>query len=365
MPITSILLARHAHRTDSESPLWYTTTATPYDPPLSEKGFVQAAALSQTVASEISKNVSAISSSSVRSCSAYRDNYCSCPTQHGPKTETGSEASEVASLDISNTSTYAETARETSPVAFSDAPSLSAWSSLSSTSSFGFSPSLSSHWLPSAPASKTIRVYIHTSPFLRCVQTAHAIAAELQSSASAFASPFVSYAVQTRMDAFLGEWLTPDYFSAGVPPDDGHRSLRESSVSWLLSQGGTASKLLDTSWPLNKFGNSGEYGERWRSMNMRLNLGFNKAVQYYESEEDDTVVVFVTHGAGCNSLLGALARKPILQEVGLASLSIAVPHRGKWELVRMADRDCERDQSMDEAGLHDDDDMYDIEPVHE
>jgi hypothetical protein len=46
-----------------------------------------------------------------------------------------------------------------------------------------------------------------------------------------------------------------------------------------------------------------------------------------EDEEDadwDIVLILVTHGAGCNALIGALTNHPVLLDVGMASLTMAV-----------------------------------------
>ncbi|MCJ1310615.1 hypothetical protein MMC25_004280 [Agyrium rufum] len=98
------------------------------------------------------------------------------------------------------------------------------------------------------------------------------------------------------------------------------------------------------------FGDGGEYGEEWSSMHKRFRHGMHRLVtwhqqapatkkQYSESgsllspvlttpqeqeEEDfDLVVIVVTHGAGCNALIGALTDQPALLDVGLASLTMA------------------------------------------
>lgn len=43
-----------------------------------------------------------------------------------------------------------------------------------------------------------------------------------------------------------------------------------------------------------------------------------------DEDDEDTVVVLVTHGAGCNALIGALTNQPVLLDVGMASLTMAV-----------------------------------------
>jgi hypothetical protein len=88
------------------------------------------------------------------------------------------------------------------------------------------------------------------------------------------------------------------------------------------------------------WGNGGEYGEEWSSMHRRFRNGLSKMIEWYQehgtavnkavdvlgSNEGDTdiVLVLVTHGAGCNALLGALTNQPVLLDVGMASLTMAV-----------------------------------------
>ena len=43
-----------------------------------------------------------------------------------------------------------------------------------------------------------------------------------------------------------------------------------------------------------------------------------------DHENTDLVIILVTHGAGCNALIGALTNQPVLLDVGMASLTMAV-----------------------------------------
>lgn len=43
-----------------------------------------------------------------------------------------------------------------------------------------------------------------------------------------------------------------------------------------------------------------------------------------DEEQEDLVVIMVTHGAGCNALIGGLTSQPVLLDVGMASLTMAV-----------------------------------------
>ena len=96
------------------------------------------------------------------------------------------------------------------------------------------------------------------------------------------------------------------------------------------------------------WGNGGEYGEEWSSMHKRFRRGLTQLVNWYrvnddsikrtsqpstshgasstadDDEDTDFVVVLVTHGAGCNALIGAMTNQPVLLDVGMASLTMAV-----------------------------------------
>ncbi|GAB7337830.1 hypothetical protein MBLNU457_4231t1 [Dothideomycetes sp. NU457] len=95
------------------------------------------------------------------------------------------------------------------------------------------------------------------------------------------------------------------------------------------------------------WGTGGEYGEEWSEMHRRFRHGLATMVEFYshggkatdeqeavaqaygdgdadDEENTEVVVIMVTHGAGCNALLGALTDQPVLLDVGMASLSMAV-----------------------------------------
>lgn len=358
------------------------------------------------------------------------------------------------------------------------------------------------------------RVVIHTSPFLRCVQTSIAISSGLAQnpghihhkrplsshsakSANLYSSPRIRPTVATdsprlaaipepsspatsnekgddgqplikkstlRVDAFLGEWLTPDYFELITPPPgsvmmvagakadllrrEDYSSLiqlrdavnarplqgfpggwgspvvtavsdqedaalpslssigqalpRRDRTSSLSSAGSSGSRhsgkilstmstgnnaqrgvyqapvptyaisnseaippgyvahardacvTVDYQWdsmrePQN-WGSGGEYGEEWSSMHKRFRRGLQQLIHFYRNQDDpeasasksttdenvngdcgdvseedvDLVIILVTHGAGCNALIGALTNQPVLLDVGMASLTMAV-----------------------------------------
>ncbi|KAL8969557.1 MAG: hypothetical protein Q9183_001946 [Haloplaca sp. 2 TL-2023] len=96
------------------------------------------------------------------------------------------------------------------------------------------------------------------------------------------------------------------------------------------------------------WGNGGEFGEEWSAMHKRFRRGLDGMIDWYqenhvdtttqdiidgakessstsEEVEDDTItaLVLVTHGAGCNALIGAITNQPVLLDVGMSSLTMA------------------------------------------
>ncbi|KAI4255964.1 MAG: hypothetical protein LQ352_002315 [Teloschistes flavicans] len=97
------------------------------------------------------------------------------------------------------------------------------------------------------------------------------------------------------------------------------------------------------------WGDGGDYGEEWSAMHKRFRKGLQSMISWYQhnhtelttqnlidgtdnvpkpvgdAEDDvDTVLVLVTHGAGCNALIGAVTNQPVLLDVGMASLTMAI-----------------------------------------
>lgn len=345
---------------------------------------------------------------------------------------------------------------------------------------------------------RRFRIVIHSSPFLRCIQTSIGISAGLASnpepappvhpranSTTSAANPRLRPTINTepsnlrpktprrsvmkktvlRLDAFLGEWLTPGYFELITPPpgsglmlasakaellrkeDYGssfhthhspyynsgsslgtgqmwgqspvaakpesglennagslagslsHSSGRNGSVtsngeSHLLSGGAYVAPVpsyavdhnseipegyvphardncchVDYQWDSMRgtldWGDGGALGEEWAAMHQRFRKGLQRLVDWYstadqptemvtkerrhsvqhddecavEDDDDDdaevdSVVILVSHGAGCNALIGAITHQPVLTDVGLASLTQAVRKPGKDHDIR-------------------------------
>ena len=125
-----------------------------------------------------------------------------------------------------------------------------------------------------------------------------------------------------------------------------------------VSHARDACVIVDNSWdslrPPLDWGSGGEYGEEWSAMHKRFRKGLQEMISWYRShdrsetlkpitddssesrdsnsedpddcddDDMDTVLILVTHGAGCNALIGALTSQPVLLDVGMASLTVAV-----------------------------------------
>ncbi|BFZ57159.1 hypothetical protein PYCC9005_004210 [Savitreella phatthalungensis] len=151
------------------------------------------------------------------------------------------------------------------------------------------------------------RFVIHTSPFLRCIQTAVTLACVLPKPPT------------LRIDSGLGEWLTPDYYQ-DIQPPPAMRELSESARQSALQSADRYKIDLDLGWDSEKLGRGGDYGEEWPEMHARFRQYFLALSSIYQGD-DSVAVILVTHGAGCNALLGAASGKPVLQDIGLCALS--------------------------------------------
>ncbi|KAI0438761.1 hypothetical protein F4803DRAFT_534023 [Xylaria telfairii] len=428
-PPAYIFVVRHGNRLDAADKQWHLSSPTPYDPPLTYGGWMH------------SRNVGA------RIATILRDDV-------------------VARAP-------------------SDIPSEPSSSSSS----------------PLVPTRRRFRVVLHSSPFLRCVQTSIAISAGLAvNPASASASLSVPPSIADppppragdvqltpasasfhghqgghvdkavlRLDPFLGEWLSPEYFEHITPPPKSalmlatakaellrrssyhdyphfHHRVHSSASSHLWgnisghSHNGdlgtppahdalipspldTLSQIVDsipghqghcnvlsdhigprgtphdhhrahgyvypipsyalsTSEPIPRgyvahardaclsidyqwdssrdslaWGDGGRLPEEWASMHQRFRRGLRRLVDWYGSTENasymvtrtahatrpsepdglldghrgdeiEDVVVLVSHGAGCNALIGAITQQPVLADVAMSSLTMAKRHAG-------------------------------------
>ncbi|GAO48623.1 phosphoglycerate mutase-like protein [Saitoella complicata NRRL Y-17804] len=167
-------------------------------------------------------------------------------------------------------------------------------------------------------------VVIHTSPFLRCMETATALANQLYRAPSrsgmvnrinrdASEVEAATYS-RIRIDDYLGEWLNPVYFS----------ELKEPPPSTLLPV--ELSPNIDATWDRAFFSEAGTYPEEWESLELRLRAGLRELLLYYSSQPDmPDAVVLITHAAPHAALLHSLSGYPVLQTPAISSLTMAVP----------------------------------------
>lgn len=281
------------------------------------------------------------------------------------------------------------------------------------------------------------RIVLHTSPFLRCVQTSMSIASGIaqhhhetvssaltvNNSTAAVAAEKIQKFVKPilRFDAWLGEWMTPDYYTEISPPPISQLMVKDAKAEYLRSTStsiigsrdtpphGSSFDLqntlppsvtggfvppspkyaaspnssiptgfvshamayveLDHEWDSTKMGQGAELGEEWGTMHKRFRHGYDRLIRWYMNENDaavsqvrnarstdnplprmlypspdpsstsstssasfsdehdesvDTAVILVTHGAGCNALIGAITGKPVLIDIGIGSLTMGV-----------------------------------------
>ncbi|KAJ5156873.1 hypothetical protein N7492_009676 [Penicillium capsulatum] len=180
-----VFIARHGARLDAADKDWHLTSPTPYDPPLAYGGWVQSRALGARIASLL-------------------------------------QAPQF-------TGQGAENERSQSP-ASDDLATLQ-------------STATSDHLY------RQYNVIIHTSPYLRCLQTAIAVSAGLNQNRSGVDTPDSAgseskphptpHALdfdprpRLRVDAFLGEWLSPDYFDQIIPPPSSDRMVASAKAELL------------------------------------------------------------------------------------------------------------------------------------
>jgi broad specificity phosphatase PhoE len=397
-PPAYLFVVRHGYRLDAADKQWHLTSPTPYDPPLTYSGWQQAKSLGARIASIIRERV--------------QEDERSASHETVPSVKRKRKRYEVA---------------------------------------------------------------LHSSPFLRCIQTSIAISAGLAQDSTPFESPSPSQVTPPtpvpttdgrpkpivvtdirpaatirksvlRLDAFLGEWLSPSYFEFITPPPESvmmlasakadllrredythypnfvshnHSSsqgqlwspiVRESSASpfgtgqkeefgsttdsatspatassasgrrdhdarvekagyvspvphyaissnnnipaGYVSHARDACVMVDYQWhstrSLLDWGDGGSFPEEWAAMHKRFRAGAQSLVDWYstadrptrpvtksvrsepsdDSNDEDvdieSIVIMVSHGAGCNALIGAITHQPVLMDVGMASLTMAV-----------------------------------------
>ena len=153
---------------------------------------------------------------------------------------------------------------------------------------------------------------------------------------------------------------------------------------------------VDYQWdslrPPLEWGDGGSFGEEWSAMHRRFRKGLGQVLLWYqthgifqepsvedesppvskvktlpdrngaEEEEPEVVLVLITHGAGCNALMGAISNHPVLIDVGMASLTMAVRKASRASSTSLPDEANsslaqQRRPSSLEIGIHNE---YDV-----
>lgn len=179
--------------------------------------------------------------------------------------------------------------------------------------------------------------------------------------------------------------LTPKSLSY-VPPTPSYAVSQSQPIpQGYVAHARDACVKVDFQWdslrPPLEWGNGGDYGEEWSAMHMRFRKGLQEMMSWYgrdeanglvrtlseglsdpvetpNDNETDTVLVLVTHGAGCNALIGALTNQPVLLDVGMASLTLAVRKNNDYTRVTsppqlQSSTSSRRQRSMRDSGIAD------------
>ncbi|KAG9238873.1 hypothetical protein BJ875DRAFT_532027 [Amylocarpus encephaloides] len=431
-PPAVVIVVRHGSRLDAADKQWHLTSPTPYDPPLTYGGWSQSKLLGQRIANIL---------------------------------RTRETDDEIAPLDDAEGQTGGDRRKRRHKVIVHTSPFLRCVQT-----SIGISAGLAQnpgHTVQPRPrSSHSIGKAMHSSPLVRpTIVTGSPSLAPIPEPAYPNGRDQAKIKKSTiRVDAFLGEWLTPDYFELITPPPSSimmvagakadllrredysslpnfkestpgghqkpfpggwgspivpaekdkdetplsnlsalgqalHRRDRTSSLSSVGTNGSHHSHRSNTPLPVagehgvyrppvpnyaislaepvppgyithardacvdvdyqwdsmrepQNWGNGGEYGEEWSAMHKRFRKGLQHKVNWYQNDDDparllkkspsspissgfpvasgeddedtDLVLILVTHGAGCNALIGALTNQPVLLDVGMASLTMAV-----------------------------------------
>ncbi|KGO74198.1 Histidine phosphatase superfamily, clade-1 [Penicillium italicum] len=171
-PPPIVFIARHGARLDAADKDWHLTSPSPFDPPLSYGGWIQSRALGVRIGSLL-------------------------------------RARQFTGEDPENQrSNHPTSDKQAKPAPASSDPS------------------------------HRYNVIIHTSPYLRCLQTAIGVSAGIhqqalgtEASEATSSAPTVPTVLSPdqrcllRVDAFLGEWLSPDYYDQITPPPGSDRMV--------------------------------------------------------------------------------------------------------------------------------------------
>ncbi|ODQ80155.1 hypothetical protein BABINDRAFT_129297 [Babjeviella inositovora NRRL Y-12698] len=174
-------------------------------------------------------------------------------------------------------------------------------------------------------SSNDMDVVIHSSPYLRCLQTSVELAHRLQAAHLG--------KVSLKVDHALSEWLHLNL--KFVPPLDNGLSL-EADVAKIQSTMPLASNVsVDLTWNTAALGSFNSYGVSYYEYRESINRYIRNLTSYYTLSRKPMLIIVVTHGIAVNCLLQFLLNKSLFHEVPEAKISIAKQVSvGQWLLVR-------------------------------
>lgn len=361
---------RHGSRLDAADKSWHLTSPTPYDPPLTYGGLVQARQVGNQIASILEQAKADEASSRNASESARRKRFKivihSSPFLRCVQTSIGISSGLAQAFPDSILNPADLVVPRAAP---QSEPRFQFKSSLLRLDSFlgeWLSPEYFEMITP--PPGPALMLGGAKAELLRREDYSHyAEAPEPEpprpSSGSLWQSPAASPAHGPRSPSTDGESSInvsalgpalshrPEIRRGYVPPRPVYAVSSSGSIpEGFVAHARDASVVVDYQWdsmraPLD-FGDGGRLGEEWASMHKRFRGGVKRLVNWYASTDSaaesdtrprgdippdhgaglgdvETVVIMVSHGAGCNALIGAITHQPVLMDIGIASITMA------------------------------------------
>ncbi|KHN95721.1 phosphoglycerate mutase family protein [Metarhizium album ARSEF 1941] len=371
-PPEYLFVVRHGSRLDTADKSWLSTSPTPYDPPLTYGGFLQARRVGNQIANILgqvkSEDETQTTSGRFKKRKRFKVVIHSSPFLRCVQTSIGISSGLAQSLPDS---TY-NPADLILPRAVPQAePQFQFKSALLRLDSF-LGEWLSPEYFemitpPPGPAlmlggakAELLRredysIYDHVAePEVPRPSSGSLWQSPTSSPAQAPTSPSTDSEGSMNVSALRSSLPTRSDVKRGyIPPRPIYAASSSGSIpDGFVAHARDAAVTVDYQWdsmraPLD-FGDGGSLGEEWASMHKRFRGGIRKLVNWYAStdsagdlvmkpakdnggcaehefddEEVGTVVVVVSHGAGCNALIGAITHQPVLMDIGIASITMA------------------------------------------
>ncbi|CDK27759.1 unnamed protein product [Kuraishia capsulata CBS 1993] len=163
---------------------------------------------------------------------------------------------------------------------------------------------------------KDPKIYVHSSPYNRCVQTAELLLASLNQPCT----------VKLRVDKALSEWLHSDFDTKYLPPNDSGASMISNINNYIhnFADNDTLKRAKDPMWVYNRLGECGDYGESLKELKRRCFKFLTSFLQFYarsqkSGEDKNSVIVIISHGAVISTLLQILLNRSVFNEIPLAT----------------------------------------------